>query len=51
MDTMTTEAMYQLAALLPPEHRGIFADLDQATENYLRFPKGSGSNLPSPREG
>jgi 1-acyl-sn-glycerol-3-phosphate acyltransferase len=50
MDTMTTAAMYQLAALLPPEHRGIYGDLEQATENCLRFPKGSGSNLPSPRE-
>jgi 1-acyl-sn-glycerol-3-phosphate acyltransferase len=46
MTAMTNEAMYQLAALLPPEHRGIYSDLGQATEDYLRFPKGGGSNLP-----
>lgn len=50
MSTMSDEAMYQLAALLPPEHRGIYADLDQATENHLGFPEGNSSNLPSPRK-
>jgi 1-acyl-sn-glycerol-3-phosphate acyltransferase len=50
MTAMTTEAMYQLAALLPPEHRGVYADLDQATEHHIRFPDGSGSNLPRPHE-
>lgn len=34
---MTTEAMYQLAALLPPEHRGFYSDLDQTTERYILF--------------
>jgi 1-acyl-sn-glycerol-3-phosphate acyltransferase len=34
---ITDEMMYQLAALLPPEYRGIYADLDAATTNYLRF--------------
>ena len=50
MTAMTSEAMYQLAALLPPEHRGVYADLGQATEHHIRFPDGSGSNLPSIRE-
>jgi len=39
------EVMYQLAALLPPAYRGVYADLSAATETYLRFPPGSGSNL------
>jgi 1-acyl-sn-glycerol-3-phosphate acyltransferase len=42
---MTDEIMYQMAALLPPAYRGMYADLDAATETYLRFPEGSGSNL------
>ena len=33
---MTDEAMYQLAALLPPEQRGLYEDLDQATTKYVR---------------
>ena len=44
---MADEAMYQLAALLPPEYRGHYADLAAASEAYLRFPEGSGSNLRS----
>lgn len=43
---MTREAMYQLASLLPPERRGVYSDLDSATEEYLVFPSGSSSNLP-----
>jgi 1-acyl-sn-glycerol-3-phosphate acyltransferase len=46
MTAMTTEAMYQLAALLPSEHRGVYADLEHATERYIRFPDASSSNLP-----
>ena len=34
---ITDEMMYQLAALLPPEYRGVYADLDAATATYLRF--------------
>jgi 1-acyl-sn-glycerol-3-phosphate acyltransferase len=34
---MTDEAMYQLAALLPPEQRGLYANLDEATTQYVRF--------------
>lgn len=32
---MTEEAMYQLAALLQPEYRGVYSDLDLATEQFL----------------
>lgn len=46
MRKMTQEAMYQLASLLPPERRGVYSDLDSATEEYLTFPPGSTSNLP-----
>jgi 1-acyl-sn-glycerol-3-phosphate acyltransferase len=46
MGDMTNEAMYQLAALLPPENRGVYADLDQATENHIRFLEDRASNLP-----
>lgn len=42
---MTDEIMYQLAALLPPEYRGYYSDLSSASETYLDFPPGSGSNL------
>ena len=45
MSKMTEEAMYQLASLLPPERRGVYSDLDSATEEYLAFPSGSSSNL------
>jgi 1-acyl-sn-glycerol-3-phosphate acyltransferase len=44
---MVDEIMYQLAALLPPPYRGVYADLAAATETYLRFPPGSQSNLPA----
>jgi 1-acyl-sn-glycerol-3-phosphate acyltransferase len=42
---MTDEIMYQMAALLPPAYRGVYSDLTQATETYLRFPPGAESNL------
>jgi 1-acyl-sn-glycerol-3-phosphate acyltransferase len=42
---MTDEIMYQMAALLPPQYRGAYATLEQATESHLRFPPGSRSNL------
>jgi 1-acyl-sn-glycerol-3-phosphate acyltransferase len=44
---MINEMMYQIAALLPPDYRGVYADIDAATEHYLRFPEDSASNLPS----
>ncbi len=34
---MTDEAMYQLAALLPPEQRGLYADLEKASMKYVRL--------------
>jgi 1-acyl-sn-glycerol-3-phosphate acyltransferase len=42
---MTDEIMYQLAALLPPQYRGAYAQLENATEIYLRFEPPSSSNL------
>ena len=42
---MVDELMYQLAALLPPAYRGVYANLDQATETYLRFDPPCCSNL------
>ena len=51
MSRMTEEGMYQLASLLPPERRGVYSDLDSATEDYLAFPPGSSSNLPQAEEG
>jgi 1-acyl-sn-glycerol-3-phosphate acyltransferase len=35
--TMTDEAMYILSALLPPERRGVYSDLSQATENTIEY--------------
>jgi len=32
---MIDEVMYQMAALLPPEYRGAYAELDSATQKYL----------------
>ncbi len=46
---MVDEMMYQIAALLPPDYRGVYADLASATEHFLRFPEGSASNLPGQR--
>lgn len=53
---MTDEIMYQIAALLPPEYRGEYADLSRATTRYLRFlpdtvrqaQPGSLAAIPSP---
>jgi 1-acyl-sn-glycerol-3-phosphate acyltransferase len=43
-EKITTEIMYQLAALLPPAYRGVYADLGQATEEFLLFDEAP-SNL------
>jgi 1-acyl-sn-glycerol-3-phosphate acyltransferase len=32
---ITDEIMYKLATLLPPENRGVYSDLDKATEHYV----------------
>ena len=37
MQQMADEAMYELARLLPEEMRGAYANLDQATTEWLRF--------------
>ena len=40
-EQMTAEMMAQIAALLPPENRGVYADLVGVTPQYLRFePQG-----------
>jgi 1-acyl-sn-glycerol-3-phosphate acyltransferase len=44
---MADEIMYQISAMLPPDNRGVYADLENATENYLDFPADSRSNLVS----
>ncbi len=36
LDLMTQEAMYRLAALLPPRYRGQYSKLDQATSRVTR---------------
>jgi 1-acyl-sn-glycerol-3-phosphate acyltransferase len=35
MRRMTTEAMYRLAALLPPQYRGVYSDLENATSQFI----------------
>jgi len=35
ISAMTREIMYRLAALLPPEYRGVYSNLDEATGTYL----------------
>ena len=37
---MVDEVMYQMAALLPPAYRGVYSDLNAATEMYLTFQPG-----------
>lgn len=32
---MTAEAMYRLAALLPPQYRGVYSDLQNATSQFI----------------
>jgi 1-acyl-sn-glycerol-3-phosphate acyltransferase len=39
---MVDEIMYHMSALLPPAYRGVYADLDAATERYLAFQPGLG---------
>jgi len=48
-EKITTEIMYQLAALLPPNYRGVYSDLSQASEDYLLF-DGWPSNLLRPSD-
>jgi 1-acyl-sn-glycerol-3-phosphate acyltransferase len=41
---MTDEAMYVMASLLPPEQRGVYADLGRATRRFLRFESAQPNN-------
>jgi 1-acyl-sn-glycerol-3-phosphate acyltransferase len=43
---IANEIMYQIAALLPENYRGVYTDISKATEDYLRFEPGVESNLP-----
>jgi 1-acyl-sn-glycerol-3-phosphate acyltransferase len=36
-EMMTTEIMYQIAALLPAKYRGYYSDMENATQKYLEF--------------
>jgi 1-acyl-sn-glycerol-3-phosphate acyltransferase len=33
---MVDEVMYRIAEILPPQYRGVYADLSQATEKYIQ---------------
>jgi 1-acyl-sn-glycerol-3-phosphate acyltransferase len=44
-EQMTEEIMYQLSALLPPQNRGVYADLNKATSTYLEFNEPGENNL------
>jgi 1-acyl-sn-glycerol-3-phosphate acyltransferase len=49
---MTDEAMYQLAATLPPAYRGVYANLDGATPSHVVISAGQGlSQISERREG
>ena len=37
---MVDEVMVQMAALLPPAYRGVYSDVNAATERYLTFAPG-----------
>ncbi|MCX7682450.1 MAG: 1-acyl-sn-glycerol-3-phosphate acyltransferase [Anaerolineae bacterium] len=45
---MADEMMFQIAALLPPPYRGVYSNLEAATELYLHFPSGAHSNIRPP---
>lgn len=40
LSAMSQEIMYQIAALLPAEQRGVYADMSQASQTYLKFIDG-----------
>ncbi len=42
---MTDEIMWQIAALLPSQYRGVYADLHTATQESLDFPEETMSSL------
>ena len=37
---MLDEIMFRVAALLPPRYRGVYSNLETATQKYLAFPAG-----------
>lgn len=39
------EMMYQMAALMPERYRGVYSDIETATETFLRFDDPQQSNL------
>lgn len=48
---MMREVMFQMAALLPPDNRGMYSDLENATSKYLQFEPGVANNLAGIRYG
>lgn len=42
---MVDEIMYQVAGLLPPAYRGVYAETSAASTRYLRFPAGLDARL------
>ena len=36
LDEITDEIMYRLAELMPPEYRGVYADVEDVTARYLK---------------
>ena len=46
---ITDEMMYQIAALLPPRYRGVYSDLDAATDAFVTFASPAENNLPQAR--
>jgi len=49
LSQMTHEMMYRIAALLPEEYRGYYADLSKATEEYVRPYDGRRGTAQNPR--
>jgi len=45
------EVMFQLAAILPPRYRGVYADFTEATDRFLRFSPPAISGIRRTREG
>jgi 1-acyl-sn-glycerol-3-phosphate acyltransferase len=44
------EMMCQIAALLPPEYRGVYSDLEAATDEFLTFEAPAQNNVRAARE-
>jgi 1-acyl-sn-glycerol-3-phosphate acyltransferase len=48
---ITDEMMYRIAALLPPKYRGVYSDMEAATEQFLAFERPAPNNPRSRHEG